>query len=158
MWQKLMCVVALMLAANAWAGEEIFVKDAWVRESVPGQQSASLQLNLTVTKKARLIGVSSPWAESVEIQVFSTRRGKMEARAVPGVRIPRNRTLVFGKHKLALMMHGLKHPLQAGELVPVSLTVAFPKNRLRTIETAAEVRPLELSYKHYKKDNVYDHR
>lgn len=158
MGRQLLCAGLLMLAASAWACEEIFVSNVWVRESVPGQTSASLQLNLTVTKNASLVGARTPWAESVEIHFLSPGHGKMEARRVPTMRLPRNRTLVFGERKLALMMMGLKQPLHVGDRVPVSLTVEFANKRLRTVEAEAEVRPLALSYRHYQKQNVYDHK
>ena len=129
MWQKLWCVVLLVLAGNAWASDDVLVGKVWLRESVPGQDSASLQLNLTVTRQARLVKVSSPRAAAVEIQRLSPHRGKMKARAVPSVRLSRNRTLVFGEHSVALMMVGLKQPLNVGDHVPVSLTVEFPDRR-----------------------------
>ena len=158
MWRKILCAMLLALAGNAWASNDVLVDKVWVRESVPGQNSASLQLNLTVTRQARLVKVSSPWAAAVEIQCLSPYRGKMKARAVPGLRLSRNRTLVFGEHSVALMMVGLKQPLNVGDHVPVSLTVEFPDRRARIVEVEAEVRPLELSYKHYKGHEVHDHR
>ena len=158
MWRKLWCVVLLALAGNAWASNDVLVDKVWLRESVPGQKSASLQLNLTVTKQAKLVKVDSPWAAWVEIQRLSPSRGKMKAYVVPSVRLSRNRTLVFGEHSVALMMVGLKQQLNVGDRVPVSLTVEFPDRRARTVEVEAEVRPLELSYKHYEGHEVHDHR
>ena len=157
-WRKLLCVGLLALAGNAWASDDVLVDKVWLRESVPGQNSASLQLNLTVIKQARLVKVSSPWAGSVEIQRLLPYRGKMKAHAVPSLRLPRNNTLVFDEHNVALMMVGLKQQLNVGDHVPVSLTVEFPDRRARVVEVEAEVRPLELSYKHYKGDEVHDHR
>ena len=157
-WRKALSVVLLVLAGNAWASDDVLVDKVWLRESVPGQKSASLQLNLTVTKQARLVKVSSPWAASVEMQRLSPKRGKIEAHAVPDVLLSRNRTLVFGEHSVALMMVGLKQPLNVGDHVPVSLSVEFPNKRTRSVEVEAEVRPLELSYMHYKGHEVHDHR
>jgi len=158
MWRKLVCVILFALASNAWANDEVLVDMAWLRESVPGQTSASLQLKLTATKPARLIGVSSPWATAVEIQRLLPSRGKMKAHALPSVHLSRNRALVFGEHGIALMMVGLKQPLTVGDHVPVSLTVEFPGKRVRTVEVEAEVKALELRYKHYGGQEVHDHR
>lgn len=159
MWPKLVCAMLLGTIGNVWAGaSDVLVTNAWLRESVPGQKSASLQLNLTVSKQARLVRVSSPWAASVEIQRLSPSQGKMVARAVPDVLLSRNHTLVFGERSVALMMVGLKQPLNEGDHVPVSLTVEFPGKRERTVTVEAEVRPLELSYKHYQGHEVHDHR
>lgn len=158
MWRKLLCAVLLALASNAWASDEVLVDKAWLRESVPGQESASLQLNLTVIKSAKLLGVSSPWAAAVEMQRLSPSHGKMKARVVQSLRLSRNRTLVFGEHSIALMMVGLKQPLKVGDHVPVNLTVEFSDKRTRIVEVVAEVRALELSYKHYGGQAVHDNR
>jgi hypothetical protein len=158
MKQILLSVVLLVLTVSARAESEVLVRDIWMRESVPGQNSASLQLSLTVTKRARLLGLKSAWAESVEIQRLSPQHGKIQAQVISSVSLPRNHALVFREHKLALMMVGLKRPLHVGDRVPVSLTLEFPKNRLRIVEAEAEVKPLALSYKHYEQNNVYDHR
>ena len=158
MWQKLLYVALLVLASNAWAGDDVLVDKVWLRESVPGQESASLQLNLTATKPARLVGVSSPWAARVEMQRLSPVRGKMKAQTLPGLRLSRNRTLVFGEHSFTLMMVGLKRPLKVGDHVPVSLKLEFPGKQVRVVEAEAEVRALELSYKHYEGGAVHDHR
>jgi copper(I)-binding protein len=157
MWKKLFCIALLMSIGNAWAGNEVLVDKIWLRESVPGQESASLQLNLTVTKPAKLTGVSSPWATTVEIQRLSPVRGKMKAHAVRSVRLSRNRTLVFGEHSVSLMMVGLKQPLKVGDHVPVTLTVEFSGKQARIVEVEAEVKALELSYKHYGGQEVHDH-
>lgn len=159
MLRKFACAMLLAAVSHAWAGpNDVLVENAWLRESVPGQESASLQLNLTVTKPARLVGVSSPRAAAVEIQRLSPSRGRMKARAVPSLRLPRNRTLVFGEHSVALMMVGLKQPLNAGDHVPVTLTVEFADKHARELTVEAEIKPLDLSYKHYSGHAVQDHR
>jgi copper(I)-binding protein len=158
MWHKLLCAVLFTLVNNAWASDEVLVDKAWLRESVAGQESASLQLKLTVTKPAKLIGVSSPWAAAVEIQQLLPNRGKMQSRAVTSLRLSRNRALAFGEHSFALMMLGLKQPLKVGDQVPVSLTVEFSGKQVRTVEVEAEVKALELSYMHYGGQEVHDHQ
>lgn len=158
MWRELLCAALLAIAESAWASNEVLVEKAWLRESVPGQTSASLQLNLTAIKPARLVGVSSPWAEAVEIQRLSLGQGKVTARAVPDLNLPRNQAVTFGEHNISLMMVGLKRPLNVGDSVPVKLTVEFPDKRTHVVEVEAEVRRLQLSYKHYSGQEVHDHR
>lgn len=158
MRQKLLGIALFVLMGSAWADNDVLMDKVWLRESVPGQASASLQMNLTVTGPAKLVGVSSPWASSVQMQKLGLSRGRVKPRAVPSVRLSRNRTLVFGERSMALMMLGLRRPLQAGDHVPVKLTLEFPGRRTRMLETEAEVRPLELSYKHYGGGEVHDHQ
>ena len=160
MWQKLLSVVAFVLVSNAWAGtNDVLVDNAWLRESVPGQNTVSLQLNLTSIKPARLIAVSSPLAGEVKIQTLSPAgRGKMKAREVSSLRLPRRRTVVFGENGVALMMVGLKRELNAGDQVPVTLTIELAGKHIRKLEAVAEVRRLELSYKQHSGRSVQDHR
>jgi periplasmic copper chaperone A len=159
MWQKLMGIVAFALVSNAWAGDnDVLVDNAWLRESVPGQNTVSLQLSLTSIKPARLVAVTSPLAEVVKIQLLSPVRGKMKAREVSSLRLPRRRTVVFGENGVALMLRGLKQELNAGDHVPVTLTVELADEHIRKLEVVAEVRRLELSYKQYSGRTVQDHR
>lgn len=160
MWQKLAGVVAFALMSNAWAEtSDVLVENAWLRESVPGQKTVSLQLNLTSIKPARLVAVSSPLAEAVKMQILlPAGRGKMKAREVDSLRLPRRRTVVFGENGVALMMTGLKRELNAGDQVPVSLTIELTGKHIRKVEAVAEVKPLELSYKQHSGHSVHDHR
>jgi copper(I)-binding protein len=159
MWLKLCCTVFfILLSENIYAQEDILVNKAWLRESVPGQQSASLQLNLTVTSPGNLIGVSSPFATEVQIQHLLPNRGKINNSIVSKVHLSRDRTLAFGEHSYALMLIGLKKPLQVGDQIPVTITVEFSNKQVRHIETEAEVRALTLSYKHFSGQEVHDHQ
>jgi copper(I)-binding protein len=56
------------------------------------------------------------------------------------------------------MMTGLKQPLTLGEQIPLNLTFEFPDKQVKTIAANVEVKPMELSYKHYGPNEVYDHR
>ncbi|MDH4285406.1 MAG: copper chaperone PCu(A)C [Gallionellaceae bacterium] len=159
MWRKLACSLLLTTAANAWAGaSDVLVGDAWLRESVPGQNTASLQLNLTSVKHARLIAVSTPLSVAVKIQRLYPERGKVKAHDVGSLRLPARNTVVFGEKDFALMLVGLKKQLNAGDRIPVTLTVRLADNRTLKITTEAEVKPLDLSYKHYSGKEVQDHR
>jgi periplasmic copper chaperone A len=158
MWQKLVGIALLALAGNAWAGsDDVLADNAWLRESVPGQTAASLQLNLTATRPARLLAVSTPLAATVQIQQVSPRPGGVEAHVLRSLSLPRGRAVSFGEHGLSLMLVGLKQPLNVGDHVPVSLTVKLADGQVRKLEVQAEVKPLELSYRHYEQEEVHDH-
>ena len=159
MWRNLLCAMLLALAGSAWASEDVLVSNAWLRESVPGQNTVSLQLSLTSIKSAKLIAVSTPLADTVQIQILSPAgRGKMKARGVDSLRLLRRRTVVFGENNVALMLVGLKRELNEGDHVPVTLTVELAGKQLRKVETVAEVRKLELGYKQSSGKTVHDHR
>jgi copper(I)-binding protein len=158
MGERILFAAILCWACQAWAGDDIRVDKVWLRESVPGQLSASLQLNLTVTQQAKLIEVSSPWATAVEIQLLSPGQGKIKARKIESLTLPRNRAVVFGDRTISLMLTGLKQPLKLGEPVPVRLKILFADKREVIKEVEAEVKALTLSYKHYGGEEVHDHR
>jgi len=153
-------LAALLLgltALPAAANKDVIVDKVWVRESVPGQTAATLQLNLSVISAARLLGVSSPLAESGEIARVEHRGGRMQTRPLSSLKLAAHSTVIFGVRGLYLVLRGLKQPLNTGERMPVSLLLEVGGKR-QTVEVSAEVRALELSYKHYNDPAVMDHR
>lgn len=158
MWQKLIGLMVFLLASQAWAGaNDVIVDKVWVRESVPGQTAATVQLNLSVTKAARLFGVGSPFAASGEIVRIERSGGRMQTRTVRDLKLEAHSTVIFGTRGIYLMLRGLKQPLNVGDRVPVNLVLQVAGTR-KTVEVTAEVRALELSYKHYNDPAVMDHR
>lgn len=158
MLRKLICVVSLLLAGNAWASPgDVIVEKVWMRETVPGQTSATVQLNLIVTKAARLRSVSSPVAASGEIQRVVMHHGKMGTETVGSMKLEAHSTTSFGTRRLYLTLVGLKQPLNVGDRVPLTLVVEMA-GKSQAINVEAEVKALELSYKHYQDPSVKDHR
>lgn len=159
MLRQFISLLIFVISNAAWAGDnDLMVEKAWMRESVPGQNAASLQLNLTSMKPATLIAVTSPAASAIKIQRLSRSVGKVKATTLPSLRLLSRQATAFGKGNYALMMVGLKQPLNVGDRVPVSLTVRFNDKRVQVVKTEAEVKALDLSYKHYQEREVYDHR
>ena len=159
MLRQLIVPLLFLLHTVAWAGtHDVLVDQAWMRESVPGQDTASVQLNLTSIKPATLIAVTSPLASTIKIQRLARGKGKVKASTLGSLRLVARRATAFGKGNYALMMVGLKKPLNVGDRVPVSLTVRFNDKRTKVVTVEAEVKALELSYKHYQEREVYDRR
>ena len=157
MWRKLFCV-SLLLAGNAWAGaNDVMVDKVWMRESVPGQQSATVMLNLSVTKAGRLLSVRGPVAKSGELQDVVMRHGKLQTETVDSMKLPAHSTTLFGTHGIYMTLVGLQQALKPGDRVPLTLVMEIGGKPL-TINTEAEVKALELSYQHYNDPTVKDHR
>lgn len=158
MWRKLFCVASLCWAGNVWAGDnDVVVDKVWMRESVPGQVSATVQMNLYVTKPTRLLSVGSPVARSGQIEGVVMRRGKMRTETVPSMKLAGHSTTIFGTRGVYLTLVGLKQPLKTGDRVPVTLVVEVA-GKQQKVQVEAEVKALELSYKHYNDPSVKDHR
>jgi copper(I)-binding protein len=128
-----------------------------MRESVPGQASVTVQLNLTVTKGARLLSVSSPASTKGEIQDVVMRHGKLQTETVDSIKLRPHSITLFGTRGMYLTLVGLKQALNVGDRVPLTLVLEVEGKTL-TVHTEAEVRPLELSYQHYNDPTVKDHR
>lgn len=159
MWNKLLGVFLLGFAGSVCAGpNDVMVDKVWVGESVPGQNSATLELNITTVKAATLLSVSSVVADKVEIHSVSRHAGKMQVHAVDDLPLPAHHTTTFGSHRLFLMLVGLKKELNAGERIPVSLVVEYANKRRQTIAVEATVKKMSLSYRHLGTGEVHDHR
>ncbi|HEU0186892.1 MAG TPA: copper chaperone PCu(A)C [Gallionellaceae bacterium] len=151
--------VLLLVCSPAWAGgNDVIVDRVKIGESVPGQTSATLELNISTIKPATLLSVSSPAAKEVEIHSMMLYKGKMVVRVVDQLAMPAHRTMVFGSHQLFLMMVGLKQQMNVGDKVPVTLQVAYDDGRKQSIDVTAEVTKMALSYKHLGPNEVHDHR
>ena len=157
MWRKLFSV-SLLLAGNAWAGANDVIADrVWMRESVPGQISVTVQMNLTVTKPARLLSVSSPIADSGQIQAVVMSHGQLRTETVSSLKLATHSTTLFGARGTYLSLVGLKQTLNAGDHIPLTLILEVGGKQV-AVNTQAEVKALELSYQHYNDPTVKDHQ
>lgn len=159
MVRKLWLGLFILISGAAWAGaNDVVVDKVFVGESVPGQTSATLELNITTVQPATLLSLSSPLAKEIEIHSMVLHKGQMLVRIVDRLPMPAHRTTTFGSHQLFLMMVGLKKELNVGDKVPVSLVVQYAGGRVQTIAVDAEVKKMSLSYKHLGPGEVHDHR
>ncbi|MFH2140137.1 MAG: copper chaperone PCu(A)C [Pseudomonadota bacterium] len=157
MRRTLFLILSLLFAPQTYAASDVLVDKVWMRESVPGQTAATVQLNLYVTRDATLLGVSSPLAASGEIRHVMKRSGKMQQRTLRDLKLAGHSNTLFGERGLYLMLTGLKQPLNVGDKVPVTLSLKIG-GKTRDVEVQAAVRALELSYKHYNDPAVMDHQ
>ena len=158
MWNKLLWGL-LIFTGNAWAGvNDAVVTQAWVGESIPGQKSATLELNITTVRGATLLSVSCDAAEKVEIRSVSKRGRKMSAKVLDSLPLPAHHTTTFGSHRLFLILVGLKKELNTGDRISVHLVVGYGKERRQIINVEAAVKKMELSYKHLGTEEIYDFR
>jgi len=132
---------ALLFAVQSFAGE-IRVTDAWSRATAPGQENGSVGLIITSQKDARIIAVASPLATSAELHTMTMEKGVMQMRQLDFLELPAKKAVTLGPGGNHLMLFGLKHPLNAGDLVPVTLTVQFADKKTVKIKIKALIRPL----------------
>jgi copper(I)-binding protein len=159
MWHRLFGVFIIVLANTAWAGvNDVVVDRVWVGETIPGQKSATLELNITTIAPARLVTLSSPETDRIEIHEVSQHHGKMHGVVVGSMRLPAHKTITFGSNRLFLIMEGIRKEFNVGDRIPVKVVVEYANHRKQTLAVVAEVKKMALSYQHLKPGEVYDHR
>ena len=118
------------------------VSDAWVRASVPHQQSTGAFMTLTADADSKLVSVASPVAKTVQVHEMTMNGDVMGMREVNAVELPAGKAVTLDPNGLHVMLMGLNGQVKEGEKVPLTLTVESAKGVKETVEVQAEVRPL----------------
>jgi periplasmic copper chaperone A len=120
------CLVALATLMPALSSaappSELSAQDAWVR-ATPGVDLAAAYLTLHNggTQPVVVEGVSSPAAGAAMIHETTLVNGQSQMRAHESLRIAAGATVRLAPGGLHIMLHMLKHPLVAGDEVPLVL-------------------------------------
>ena len=141
---SLIALSAAAMAAVAQAPAVITVSQAWVRATVAEQQSTGAFMTLRASSASRLVAVQSRAATSVEMHEMAMDGDVMHMRAMPTVALPAGAEVAFKPGSYHLMLMGLKKPLKAGEVVPLTLVFesADGSKQRQELDVQAEVRPL----------------
>ncbi len=105
----------------------IELHDAWGTPTPGGRDISAGYVEIINGTDAedRLVSVSSPRAERVEVHEMSMEGGVMRMRAVEGgLAIPAGETVALAPGGLHLMFYGATQPFAVGESIPVTLTFA----------------------------------
>lgn len=136
-----LAALALMgLALPALA--QTTVSDAWVRASVPHQQSTGAFMTLTASSDSKLVSVASPVAKTVQVHEMTMNGDVMGMREVKAVELPAGRAVALDPNGLHVMLMGLNDQVKEGDKVPLTLTIEDAKGAKETLDVQAEVRPL----------------
>jgi copper(I)-binding protein len=131
-------LLATTLAAQAQG--PVKVEDAWVRATVAPQKSTGAFMQLTASKAVKVVAASSPLAAQVEIHEMKMEDGVMKMRAVEALPLPAGQAVALKPGSYHVMMMGLQRPIQAGETVPLTLTVEGEDKQRTAVEVKAEAR------------------
>lgn len=118
------------------------VSDAWVRASVPHQQSTGAFMTLTADSDSKLLSVASPIAKTVQIHEMSMKGDVMSMGEVKAVELPAGKAVTLDPNGYHVMLMGLTQQVKEGEQVPLTLTIEDAKGVRQTLEVQAPVRPL----------------
>ena len=140
-FRSLMAFVVLSMA-NAVSAQNVEVKDAWVRGTVPAQRSTGAFMDITAKQAVRLLSIDSPIAASVELHNMTMTNGVMKMFPVDGLDIAAGKTAKLAPGGYHLMMMGLKQQMKTGERVPLKLTFELPDKKREVLELSVEVRDI----------------
>ena len=125
---------------NASAG--VTATDAWVRGTVPAQKITGAFLTLESSEDAKVVGVTSSAAKTVEIHESAMDHGTMHMKAVDFVTLPAGKRIELKPGGYHVMLVDLTRALNAGDMVPITFTIEDRRGKRNTLEVKAEVRAL----------------
>jgi len=130
----------LMPGMGTAADSNLVVAGAWIRQPPPGSDVAAVYLSLqnAGTRPVKLTGVECPLAGMAMLHESLESGGQSRMRALTSVSLAPGASVAFSPGGRHIMLHGLKHPLQVGERVPLTLLFAGGIK----LHVVALVRPL----------------
>ena len=136
----LAALVLMGLALPALA--QTTVSDAWVRATVPHQQSTGAFMILTASSDSKLVAVASPVAKTVQVHEMTMNGDVMGMREVKVVELPAGKPVTLDPNSLHVMLMGLNNQVKEGVKVPLTLTIEDAKGAKETLDVQADVRAL----------------
>ena len=102
----------------------IEVDQPWARATAGATTTGAAYMTIRERSNVpdKLVGATSPVAETIEIHAHTTEDGVMRMRPVSVVDVAPGSPATFAPGRLHLMLVGLKRPLVRGETFPLSLT------------------------------------
>jgi len=132
---------ALAMAAGI-AQASVTATDAWVRGTVPAQQTTGVFVTLQSSEESRLVAVTTPAARSAEIHASEQKQGVMHMHALEAIALPAGQRVELKPGGFHIMLVGLTRALGAGDTVPLTFTFEDRQGKRTRIEVRAQVRPL----------------
>jgi len=133
---------AFALALATGAAAEVRVDEPWARATVAGQQASGAFMTLTSSIDAKLVGVQSPAAGTAEIHEMALENNVMRMRSIDSLALPAGKPVELRPGGHHLMLLDLKKPLDAGQSVPLTLTIEDAQGKRERIDVQAQIRPL----------------
>lgn len=117
------------------------VEGAWARSTVAGQPASAAYMTLTAERAQTLVAARAEVAGSTELHQMTMQGNVMRMRPLPGgVPLPAGQPVALQPGGLHIMLMQLKRPLQAGEVLPLTLTFKAADGTLRQQEVPVTVQ------------------
>ncbi|AOY92010.1 hypothetical protein BKK79_09540 [Cupriavidus sp. USMAA2-4] len=135
------CVALFAALASGAALAQVDISNAWARGTVPAQTASGAFMTLHAHEAAKLVGVSSPVAASVELHEMKMDGSVMRMRPVASIDLPKMQDVELKPGGYHVMLMGLKSQLKAGDKVPLTLKIE-QGGKVTEQRVDAEVRDL----------------
>ncbi len=136
---------ALLSALSCTAfGAGVSVGDPYARAVPPGQPNSAVFMSLENQsgQGQALVGAESNVSEIVELHTHVEEDGMMRMRQIEKIEVPAGETVTLKPGGLHVMLIGLKQPLDAGDVV--DLTLVFADGSRSSVQ--APVRRIEMQH------------
>jgi copper(I)-binding protein len=119
-------LASLPSLANDYTLGKLKIDHPYARPTPPGARTGGVYLTIRNTGNAddRLVAVTSPAAQTVEIHSMRMEGNVMRMRAIEALDIPPGGAVTLGSGGYHVMLVGLAHPLAVGNQVSMTLTFA----------------------------------
>jgi len=138
------CAALFAALASGAAFAQVDVSNAWARGTVPAQTASGVFMTLQAHEAAKLVGVSSPAAASVELHEMKMEGNVMRMRPVASIDLPKMQQVELKPGGYHVMLMGLKGQLKKGDKVPLTLKIE-QGGKVTEQRVDAEVRDLSAS-------------
>ena len=139
---KKLTIAAMLMTLVGAAQAQVSVTAPWVRATVPAQKSTGAFMHLQSVKPARLVGVSSPAAATVELHKMDMQGSVMKMGPVDSIELPAGKVVNLASGGYHIMLTGLKRQLKAGETVVLTLQVQGKDNKRESLTVKVPVKPM----------------
>jgi copper(I)-binding protein len=116
------------------------VRDAWMRPAVPGQSGTGVFMKLAAPSGSRLVGITTPAADTAEVHEMKMDGDIMRMRPIAGgLELPVRKTVELTPGGSHVMLMDLKQPIVRGTTITLTLRFADAQGRQGTREVVVPV-------------------
>ena len=136
---KSLALIAALACGAAYA-QNVEIREAWIRTSVPGQNATGAFMKITAKDGVKLVGASSPAAGVAEVHEMKMEGDVMKMRAVSGgLDIAAGKTVELRPGGYHVMLMDLKAALQKDSTIPLTLVFKDAKGSESKVELKVPV-------------------
>lgn len=144
---RLLAAALLTSLSCAAYSAGVSIGDPYARAVPPGQPNSAVFMSLEnqSDQGQALVGAESTVSEVVELHTHVEEDGMMRMRRIEKIEVPAGETVTLQPGGLHVMLIGLKQPLDAGDVV--DLTLVFEDGSRSSVQ--APVRRIEMQHMHH---------